>query len=746
MNRPDRMTSLAPDAAPSVVDAASVVDPLTDAIRFLAAHHGRAISREALLAGLPIVEGKLSVSLFERAAQRAGLESEPVKRPLSAIPSLVLPAILIMRDGTTRIMLGVDERARKAAIVNPSLDSPAIIEPFAALEKDYLGYAFFVRPTAASSERVVAAGGLPRSHWFWSVVRRFWGNYSHVAIAAFIVNMLALATPLFIMNVYDRVIPNSAIPSLIALLIGVGIAVIFDFVLRIVRSRIIDMTGKKIDVVLAADIFEHVLAVKMAQRPTSVGILANQMREFDSVRDFFTSGTVVSATDLLFAVLFIAVLYMIAGPLAWIPIIMFPTMIAIGLILQRPLDRATKRLQAESSARHGVLVESLSGIETVRATGAEGRMQTAWERSVAATARSAEDVHFWSSLAMTCSSTAQQLTTLAIICVGVFLILDGQITVGALVASMMLGGRALAPIAGITSVLARATQIVTALKAINRVMSLERERPLERPYVARRIEKGSINFENVTFKYPNGAMNALEKVTFSVSAGERIGIIGRIGSGKTTVGRLLLGFYEPQEGRIMIDGVDIRQYDPADLRSGVGLVLQDTDLFFGRLRDNIALGKPGATDEEIIAAARLSGVEGFVAAHPLGYDMPVAEGGRSMSGGQKQAIGLARALIRRPKILFLDEPTAHFDVRSEAEFLERLKELAKTDLTIVVATHRLSLLSLVDRLLLFDRGRLIADGPRDKVIALLQSGGKRPGSPVVPQATQGQVEKTNEAL
>jgi ATP-binding cassette subfamily C protein LapB len=484
--------------------------------------------------------------------------------------------------------------------------------------------------------------------------------------------------------------------------------------------------------VLAADIFEHVIAVKMAQRPASVGILANQMRDFDSVRDFFTSGTVVSATDLLFAVLFISVLFIIAGPLAYIPLVMLPLMIAIGLILQRPLDRAMKRLQAESAARHGVLVESLSGIETVRATGAEGRMQTAWERSVAATARSSEDVHFWASLALTCSSTAQQLTTLSIIVVGVFLILDGQITVGALVASSMLAGRVLAPIAGIASVITRATQTITALKAIDRVMSLERERPLDRPYVARKIEKGSVNFENVTFKYPNGAINALEKVSFSVGPGERIGIIGRVGSGKTTVGRMLVAFYEPQEGRIMVDGVDIRQYDPADLRNGIGLVLQDTDLFFGKLRDNIALGMPAASDEDIIAAARLSGVEGFIAGHPLGYDMPVAEGGRSMSGGQKQAIGLARALIRKPKILFLDEPTAHFDVRSEAEFLERLKDLAKTEMTIIVATHRLSLLSLVDRLLLFERGRLVADGPRDNVIAMLQSGGKKPTGPQAP--------------
>lgn len=700
-------------------------DPLTDSLLYLAAHHGRAVSREALLGGLPITDGRLRVALYDRAARRAGLEAEAVKRTISEIPALVLPAVLVLRDGSTRILLAIDHKARSAKIVNPSVNAPPEIRTFDSLNAEHLGYVFFVRPLAAADARAVAAGDLPKDHWFWSVVRRYWRNYSHVAIAAFIINMIALATPLFIMNVYDRVVPNGAIASLIALSIGLGIAIVFDFVLRTVRSRIIDITGKKIDVVLAANIFEHVLAVKMAQRPASVGILANQLRDFDSVRDFFTSGSVVSATDLLFAVLFVLVLYVIAGPLAFVPLTMLPIMIIVGLLLQRPLDRAMRRLQAESAARHGVLVESLSGIETVRATGAESRMQTAWERSVAATARSGEDVHFWASLALTSANTAQQLTTLLLVVIGVFLIIDGKLSVGALVAATMLAGRVLAPIAGIASVITRGTQTIAALKAIDRVMTLERERPPDRTYVRRKIEEGRIAFDRVSFTYPNAPQPALENVTFQINPGERVGIIGRVGSGKTTVGRLLVGFYEPKDGRILIDGVDVRQYDPADLRSGIGFALQDTDLFFGKLRDNIALGKTDATDAEVLEAARLAGVEAFIAGHPLGYEMPIAEGGRSLSGGQKQAIGLARVLIRKPKVLFLDEPTAHFDVRSEAEFLDRLKTLTAHKMTIIIATHRLSVLSLLDRLLLFDRGRLIADGPRDQVLAIVQ-GNRRP--------------------
>jgi ATP-binding cassette subfamily C protein LapB len=396
--------------AESAASRSEVTDSFSDSLLFLAARHGRPLSREALLAGLPISDNRLSVALFSRAAQRAGLEVEPVKRKLPEIPSLVLPAVLIMRDGSTRIMIANDSDPKNAKVVDPSVKPREAPRPLGADAANYLGYAFLVRPASQANARVAAGGDLPSAHWFWSIVGRFWPNYGHVAVAALIVNVLGLAAPLFTMNVYDRVVPNGAIPSLVALSIGMTISIVFDFVLRTVRSRIIDLTGKKIDVVLAADIFEHVQAVKMAQRPTSVGILANQIRDFDSVREFFTSGAVVSATDLLFAFIFIAILVEIAGPLAWIAVVMVPLMMITGLILQYPLGRAMRKLQAESAARHGVLIEALSSLETVRAIGAEARMQTAWEQSVAATARSGEGVHFWASLALTISNTAQQIT------------------------------------------------------------------------------------------------------------------------------------------------------------------------------------------------------------------------------------------------------------------------------------------------------------------------------------------------
>src|SRR4051812_10792874 len=319
-------------------------DPLSASLTYLAAYHGHAVSREALLGGLPIIDGRLSVALYDRAARRAGLETEAIKREIFDIPALVLPAVLVMKDGTALILLGLDQKNRSVKVLDPlaAPNTPYVCQ-LEAIVSAYTGYAFLVRAAAEANARAVAAGDLPRDHWFWSVVKVHWRSYGHIALAAFLTNMLALATPLFTMSVYDRVVPNGAIPSLIALSIGMGLAIAFDFLFRMVRSRMIDVTGKTVDVVLAANIFEHVMALKMAQRPSSVGILANQLRDFDSAREFFTSGSVVSATDLIFAILFIGVLFTIAGPLAWIPLVMLPIMIALGFTMQRPLDRAMKR-------------------------------------------------------------------------------------------------------------------------------------------------------------------------------------------------------------------------------------------------------------------------------------------------------------------------------------------------------------------------------------------------------------------
>lgn len=707
-------------AVEPVIEGKPGGDSMLAALLFIARHHGRDLSANALLAGLPLNEGRLGPALFARAAARADLVAEPFVRPLAEIPNLVLPALLLMRDGRSLVLLRNDADSPEIEIVEPDIaDARPALRERAALEADYSGYTFFLKPqTRGMAEREGEV--TPADHWFWSTLKLFRSNYLHIAIAAFLINVMALAFPLFTMNVYDRVLPNGAIPSLVALSIGVVLAFAFDFVLRLVRSRMIDITGKQVDVTLAARIFSHILGLKMIHKPRSAGVLANQIRDFESVREFFTSGTVISATDLVFAFIFIAVMFTIVGPLALIPLLLLPIALGIGFLIQRPLDRAVKEVQAEAAARHGILVESIGALETIRALGAESRVQTHWERSVASSARATEAVHHWSAMSLTLSNTAQNLASLLIMVWGVFLVLDNRITMGALIAAMMLSGRILAPVANLASVLMRAARTFHALKAIDRLMALEVERPDNRVFTARSIAEGGLKFENVTFRYPGSAGDALRNVSFAIRPGEKVGIVGRIGSGKTTVGKLASGFYEPAEGRVLVDGVDIRQYDPADLRAGIGFVMQDCELFQGSLRDNIVIGRPNASNEELLEAARLAGVEGFASQSPLGYDMPVSEGGRSLSGGQRQAIALARVLIRRPRILFLDEPTSSLDLRSEAEFVSRLAAVPGPA-TLIVSTHRVSMLGIVDRLIVFDRGRIVADGPREEVLQTLQS-------------------------
>ena len=693
-------------------------DPLLKALLFLAGHHGRAVGRDVIVSGLPLDGQTLKPSLFPRAALRAGLEAELIQRPFDDIAPIVLPCIIFLKEHPA-ILLQANQEAGQCRLLTFPDDHEAteVTRPIEELLFDYTGYAFLIRPCPGEDDAATASTS--PYFWFHSVVRRFKYNYWHIAAAALLINLLALAFPLFTMAVYDRVLPNYAISSLIALAIGVVIAIGFDFVIRLARARMIDLTGKQVDVILAAQIYEQLLNIRMRFRPTRVGVLANQIRDFDSVREFFTSATLIAITDILFAFLFIAIMFLIAGPLAWIPLLLLPVVVAIGLLIQRPLDHAMKAFQGEASAKHGILIETLTSLETIKVMGAQSSLQSAWERSVAKSARASEDVHHWSSLALTLSNTAQQLASLGIMVGGVFLVMGNDLSVGALVAANMLSGRILAPLTNIAAMISRANQTMISLRAIDSLMARETEKPTGAVKTARKVERGLIEFDHVGFRYPGSAKPAIENVSFRIRPGERVGIVGRIGSGKTTIGRLLVNLYTPDQGRILLDDADQRQFDPIELRRDIGFVLQDSDLFLGTLRHNIALGRPDATDQDILEAARLAGVDHFVAQHPEGYDMKIAEGGRSLSGGQRQSVALARVLLRRPRVLFLDEPTSALDVNSEAEFCRRLDVMLGRETTFLVCTHRVSLLAFVERLLVFENGHLIGDGPRDKILAAM---------------------------
>jgi ATP-binding cassette subfamily C protein LapB len=709
---------------PPPVTAERQTDALLQALTAIARHHGRGISAQALLAGLPADDGALTAALLVRAAANARLEAAPFQMALADIPAIVLPALLVLRSGCA-VLWGLGEGEADMAFFGSDghEDGRRVKLPLSALRDVYSGYVFFLTPIDPPADPQEPE----RRHWFWPVVRRFGANYTHIAIAGLLLNLISLAFPIFVMLVYDRVLPNGAIPSLVALATGVALAFIFDVIIRVVRAKMIDMTGKQIDVVLAARIFRHVMGGKLRDRPASIGSLANQIRDFDQVREFFTSASLISATDILFSAIFILVIFLIAGPLGFVPLLLVPVVILMGLIIQIPLKRAMADLQGQGAARHGILVEAIGGLETVKSLGAEGKMQSTWERSVAAAARSSERVHQLTSLAISLSNSAQQFAQLGLMVWGVFLVLNNTISVGALVAANLLIGRILSPLTNIAGMMARATQTRLALEAVDKIMKREAERPEGKLYVARTVERGSIEFRNVSFRYPGASTDALRNISFSIAAGERVGVVGRIGSGKTTLGRLLVRLYEPDEGQILIDGIDVRQYDPADLRRDVGFMVQEVQLFQGTLRQNLLVARPDASDSQIIEASRAAGVEEFVGSRPEGYDLPIAEGGRSLSGGQRQSVALARVLLRDPRILFMDEPTSALDLKSEMDFCDRIDRILGRERTFLVSTHRVSLLRFVDRLLVIEDGRLTADGPRDQVLGLMAKRGRASG-------------------
>ena len=596
--------------------AASHLDSLLACLVTLTKHFDRPMSPDALTSGLPLVDDQLTPALFIRSAARAGLSAKLVKRPLAKISPVVLPAVLLLKNERACVLTEFKDK-KDVGIVVPEAASGASTVPLKQLEDEYSGFALFVKPEYEFDARSQTSDELPRpKNWFWGTVAKMWPAYIEVVLCAAIINMLALASPLFIMNVYDRVLPNQAIATLWVLVAGMGIALLFDFLLRNLRSALIDTVGRRADVLLAARIFEQVLNLQMRARPSSTGAFANHLREFETVRDFFTSATLATLTDLLFVGMFIFIISLIAGPLFWVPTIAVVIAITSGLLIQWPLARAVRQTQREAAQKHAILIETVSSLDTIKSLGAEGRMQRSWEHFVGMTSRTAQKSRFFSTVGVNLTTLTTQAVSVCTVVGGVYLVADGRMTMGAIIAAVILGGRAVAPLGGVANTLARYHQSRTALQTLNRLMELPVERPAEKRYVSRPIQHGRIEFRDVTFAYPGTDVPALANASFRIDPGERVGIIGRIGSGKTTIGRLLINLYQPDEGAALIDSVDLRQYHPSDIRRGIGFVMQDVVLFYGTVRDNIALGHPKADDALILRAAKLAGVDDFVGSHP----------------------------------------------------------------------------------------------------------------------------------
>ena len=699
-------------------------DPLLDCLVEVCRLHGNGASRASLAAGLPLVQGRLNLEVAERAAARAGMATRLQRLALDKIDAAALPAILVLAGNQACVLLGRDDQGH-ARVLLPETGQGAVTLTPADLAARYAGVTLFVRPHFRFDSRAPAVRETRRGHWFWSAIGAQRFVYRDVLAAAALVNLFALAFPIFSMNVYDRVVPNHAIETLWAMAIGIVLVLCADLWLRSLRSRFVDEASARIDVALSATLLERVLGLKMAHRPESVGAFASQLRGFEQVRDFIAAGTVTALIDLPFTLVFIAVMVWLSPWLAIPVVVVFALIVVIGWVLQHRLHQLSETTWQASAQRNATLIESLSGLETIKTQGAEGTIQARWERNNLFLARMNVRMRALSSSAMYGTAWLTQGVSVAVIVIGVYLINERQLTMGALIAASMLAGRALAPAGQVVGLLMQYQGARTALESLDKLMAQPVERPGAAegaaPFIQRRELKGEIELRGVRFAYPNRDDAALDGVSFRVTPGERVALIGRVGSGKSTIQRLVLGLYEPTAGEVLLDGVDVRQLDPADVRRNIAYVSQDVLLFHGSLRDNIAFGLPFADDAAIVAAADVAGLLEFVNRHPRGFDMPVGERGESLSGGQRQAVGIARAVLHNAPLLLLDEPSSAMDFSTEAHVTQRLAAFAQGK-TVLLVTHRTSLLSLVDRVIVIDNGRVVADGPRERIMQALQSG------------------------
>ncbi len=696
-------------------------DPLVACLLMLARHHHLPASEYAVTSGLPLDGGRLLPSQFDRAARRIGLRAQVVRRGLGRLDLLQTPAVLLLDGDRACVLLEPlsDGKARLLMPDNPDAERYLGVDELQSL---YSGYAILAGPVHRYDSRTPSASdATPQGHWFWGTLAASWRIYRDVLLASVLINLFAVAGPLFVMNVYDRVVPNQALETLWVLAIGVATIFVFDFVLRGLRGRFIDIAGAKADLALSARLYERVLGLRMDARPVSSGAFANNLREFDGIRDFFTSLTLTAFVDVPFALLFLVVIWLIAGPLVLVPLAAIPIVVAFGLIVQPRLRRAAEQGMRASAQKNATLVEALIEAETVKTLGVEGRLQGQLEGAVAETARWGMQARQWALSTTNLATFAQQMVSVAVVVFGVYLIADGELTLGALIGAVILGGRAVVPLAQIAGLMTRLSQATTALKTLDEVMALPVERPTGKVFVSRAALKGDIEFDQVTFRYPGQELPAIKHASLSIKAGERVAIIGRVGSGKTTVNRLIAGLYHAQEGAVRLDGIDMRQLDPGDLRHNIAYVSQDTQLLFGSVRDNLTMGIMHADDEAIVRAAELSGVAAFVNRHPLGFDMPVGEHGGMLSGGQRQAVALARALVQDAPVLLMDEPTGAMDNSSEDHIRRALRPVIEGK-TVVLITHRASLLELVDRVIVVDAAKVVADGPKAQVLEALRAG------------------------
>lgn len=707
-------------------------DPLVEAFSILTGRLHQPVSVQQLKAGMPTGSGKVTPVALVEAAQYAGYDMRVLRVKLSQISSITMPCILVLKNERACVL----ERRTEGGSYEITLpELPGEIKRVKAnsLEGEYAGFAIYARP-ATLKKRITHKDDFEREKqgWFWSALARHRGIYRDVVIAAIVVNLFAVISPLFVMNVYDRVVPNRAMDTLWVLAIGALIAYLFDLFLRGLRSYFVDAAGREADKVISGRIFRQLVAMRLDTGRVSAGALADELRQFDTLREFFTSATLVTAVDLPFTLVFLLVIWLIGGWLVLVPLIAMPLALVLCWIVHKPLNELVKEGMKERAYKNSLLVEAIGGLETIKTQNAEAEMQGQWSQLVEIGGRNWVKTRALSNFALNVAAWISQISSVIMVVMGVYLIAENHMTTGALVACTIMLGRTMAPLATMANLLMRGNQSWEALQQLDRFMLREIERPAGKNYLSRPRIAGDFRFENVSFRYPEQGPWALQNMNLHIRPGERVGIIGGMGSGKSTMVRMLSGLYLPTEGSLLVDGADIRQIDPTELRSRIGFVEQTPFLFAGSIRDNIALGHREVDDAAVYRAARVAGVTEFTSNTTSGLDQQVGERGVLLSGGQRQAVALARAFLFDPPILLMDEPTGAMDRAFESRFIDRLHSVM-ADKTVVIITHRQAMLALCDRLIVMDQGMILADGPKNEVLADLKAGKVRrlrPGRPI----------------
>lgn len=665
-----------------------------------------------------------------------GFQAKILNCPIEAIPDEAFPVVLFRKNGDTLVAHSrvaqeptkgkgrrknkANDSARSYEIWRPELDTVTVTTG-AALSEELDDACMFVKAPLRRAERGMVKTFKSKTGWFWNTMWQFRGYYVEAAIATVVVNVLALATTLFTMNVYDRVVPNEAYSTLWVLALGTGGAITLEFLIRNVRSWLVDRGGKKADVVISSMLFRRSMALRMEGKPGSAGAYANTMGSFESLREFFSSAAVIAMADLPFVVLFVAVIGMMSGILWVVPAAVIPAMILAGILAQIPLRRLAQKQMEEASDRQGLLVESIDGLETLKANRGEGWMTRRWDDANAMNAKSSGKIRMLTALVTSFSSYAQQATTVAMVVWGVYLINTGSLTQGGLIAATMLTGRAIGPVASIMGLAGRWQQCKTALKTLTELMERPVEREETKSYVPLPRPKGTLQIKKVSFSYPQAERKSLDGLELDVAAGQKVALIGRVGSGKSTLLRLAAGFYWGESGLVSIDGIDLRQVDPAVLRQTVSLMSQDSRLFNGTLRENLTMGNTAISDTRIVSVLDSLGLMTWVNEMASGLDSKIGEGGAGLSGGQRQLIALARLMLSNPSVVLLDEPTSALDTETEQRVIAALKQWIGNK-TLLLATHRPSLLSLVDMVAVVNKGKIHSLSSKD---ALAEKLGQR---------------------